>query len=284
MPRKALPIMLTAAGFVLAAIFFTAGGPGAAAPAVAAPALQLTDFPTPTPGQDGRILYTVQDGDTLWRIAAVSGLSLDELRQLNNLDADAIINPGNVLLLGFGGPALEGSPTPDSVIPTVVPGSVPPTPTSGPGSGEVCILLYLDENGDAIRQEEEPAVAEGAISIANRTGTVSQQEETVAGPADPDEDPPRICFPELEEGEYTVTVAIPDGYNSTTDLSATFRLVPGDTTIIDFGVQLSSEAIAEVESEAPAEGGRAPLFGMIGGLLLLAGIGLAAYALISGRR
>jgi hypothetical protein len=127
-------------------------------------------------------------------------------------------------------------------------------------------------------------VAEAAISISNRVGTVSLQEETVAGPADPDEDPPRICFPELEEGEYTVTVAIPDGYNSTTDLSATFRLIPGDTTVIDFGVQLSSDAIAEVESATPEEGGRAPLFGLIGGALLLAGIGLAAYALISGRR
>ena len=42
-------------------------------PAYAAPALQLTEFPTPTPGPDGRIIYIVQDGDTLWRIAAVKG-------------------------------------------------------------------------------------------------------------------------------------------------------------------------------------------------------------------
>jgi len=189
-----------------------------------------------------------------------------------------------VLLLGFGGPGLEGSPTPDSVIPTVVPGSALPTPTSGPGTGEVCILLYDDLNGDAVRQEEEVAVPGGAISLADRAGTVSLQDETLPGPADPLEEPPRICFPQLLEGDYTVTVAIPDGYNATTDLSASFRLIPGDTTLIDIGAQRSSAAIVEEQAQAPEEGGRAPMIGLIGGALLLAGIGLAAFALISGRR
>jgi hypothetical protein len=258
--------------------------PSGRLPAAAAPALQLTDFPTPTPGQDGRILYTVQPGDTAWRIAAVAGISLDELRQLNNLDAEAVINVGDVLLLGFGGPGLDTSPTPESVIPTVVPGAGGPTPTSGPGTGEVCILLYEDLNGDALRQEEEVAVPGGAISLSDRAGTVSLQAETLPGPADPLEDPPRICFPDLLEGDYTVTVAIPDGYNATTDLSASFRLLPGDTTLIDIGSQLSSIAIVEEQAQAPEEGGRAPLFGLIGGALLLAGVGLAAYVLISGRR
>jgi hypothetical protein len=281
--RKKFPALLALIGiFILSAILLAF--PTGRTPASAAPALQLTEFPTPTPGQDGRILYTVQDGDTLWRIAAVAGMSLDELRQLNNLDAEAIINIGDVLLLGFGGPAVEGSPTPEGVIPTVVPGSVLPTPTSGPGTGEVCILLYEDLNGDAIRQEEEVAVPAGAISLSDRAGTVSLQAETIPGPADPLEEPPRICFPDLLEGEYTVTVAIPDGYNSTTDLSASFRLVPGDTTLIDIGAQQSSAAIVEEQAQAPEEGGRAPLFGVIGGALLLAGVGLAAYALISGRR
>lgn len=254
--------------------------------AFAAPALQLTSFPTPTPGADGRILYTVQDGDTLWRIAAVSGLTLDELRQLNNLDADAIINPGQVLLLGFSGTAATpGTATPEGAIPTPEPGSLPPTPTSGPGTGEVCVLLYDDANGDAIRQEEEPAIAGGAISLANRTGSISLQADTVAGPADPAEDPPRICFPDLIEGDYSLTVAIPEGYNATTDLTATFKLIPGDTTLVDFGAQKSSATIVEEEAaEIPEAGGQSPLIGIVGGLLLLAGLGLAGYAMLSGRK
>ena len=54
-------------------------------PVLAAPNPQMTNFPTPTPGSDGRIIYIVQDGDTLWRIAAVSGLDLADLRDLNQL-------------------------------------------------------------------------------------------------------------------------------------------------------------------------------------------------------
>jgi hypothetical protein len=47
-------------------------------PALAAPVAQLTVFPTPTPGSDGRILYTVQPNDTLWRISAITGVSVEE--------------------------------------------------------------------------------------------------------------------------------------------------------------------------------------------------------------
>ncbi len=279
--KKILAKFLAGAGLLLFVLILFAVQPAG----YAAPNLQMTDFPTPTPGQDGRILYTVQAFDTLWRIAAVSGLTLDELRQLNNLDVDAIINPGDVLLLGFGGIAVTpGSPTPEGVIPTPPSGSLPPTPTSGPGTGTVCILLYNDDNGDSLRQEEEPAIEGGAISLTNRAGTVSLQENTIPGPADPAEDPPRICFEDLIESEYSVTVAIPDGYNATTDLSTSFRLLPGDTIFIDFGAQLGSEAIAEAASEIPEEGGRSPVFGLIGVAFLLMGAGLAVYAFMSGRK
>ena len=70
----------------------------------AAPQLQLTNFPTPTPGSDGRIIYIVQEGDTLWRIAAVSGINVADLRDLNFLDADDIVFVGQQIFLGLGGP------------------------------------------------------------------------------------------------------------------------------------------------------------------------------------
>ena len=64
-----------------------------AGPVAAAPFQQPTPFPTPTPGPDGRILYTVQEGDTLFRIAAVSGVSVDEIRALSpEAAADLPIN------------------------------------------------------------------------------------------------------------------------------------------------------------------------------------------------
>ncbi len=115
---------------------------------LAAPRAQLTPFPTPTAGPDGRILYTVQSGDSLWRIAAVAGIPLEELRAMNNLGPDDIISPGQKILLGLGGPAGQ-LPTQG---PPPTPTSELPTPTPGVGTGTLCILLYADVNGDAVRQ------------------------------------------------------------------------------------------------------------------------------------
>lgn len=44
-----------------------------------------TPFPTPTPNADGEILYTVKEGDTPWRVAAIAGITLEELYALNGL-------------------------------------------------------------------------------------------------------------------------------------------------------------------------------------------------------
>ena len=43
---------------------------------LAAPMAQLTVFPTPTPGPDGKIIYIAQEGDSLWRIAAINGIKM----------------------------------------------------------------------------------------------------------------------------------------------------------------------------------------------------------------
>jgi hypothetical protein len=276
--------LLYAAILLVFGLFFTFNAYNPAPTGLAAPAMQFTAFPTPTPGPDGRILYTVQQDDTLFRIAAVAGMTVEELMALNNLDPDDIIRPGDVLLLGLGGPSIAATETPAGVIPTVDPASLPPTPTSGPGTGTACVFLYDDLNGDSTRQDTEVAVPDGAISLSNRSGTISFQGETIPGPADPaTEDPPRICFEDLLEGEYIVSVAIPEGYNPTTSLNTTFNLLEGDITYIDFGAQRSSEGQVELAEEIPEEGGRSPLLGIVGGLLLLAGVGLAVLAGLMGR-
>jgi hypothetical protein len=236
---------------------------GAQRPSLAAPLLQLTPFPTPTPGPDGRILYKVQPGDSLLRISLIAGVPLDELRGLNNLTGDNIV-VGQELLLGLGGPS-EVTPTPG---PSPTPTEVVPTPTPLPGSGIICVLLYDDRNGDAIRQEEEPSVPGGAISVSNRSGTFSESIETDAG-SEPH------CFTDLDEGEYTITVAIPDSYNPTTATSYVLDLRTGDETYLGFGAQRNS--LSEVDAPTPEGRSRSPLLGILGGLALLAGLGLALF-------
>lgn len=244
---------------------------GAQRPSLAAPILQLTPFPTPTPGTDGRILYKVQPGDSLLRISLIAGVPLDELRGLNNLTGDNIV-VGQELLLGLGGPS-EVTPTPG---PSPTPTELVPTPTPLPGSGIICVLLYDDRNGDAIRQEEEPSVPGGAISVSNRSGTFSESIETAAG-TEPH------CFTELEEGEYTITVAIPDNFNPTTATSYVLDLRTGDETYLGFGAQRNS--LSEVDALTPEGRSRSPLLGILGGLALLAGLGLALFGtrLLKGR-
>ena len=162
--RKLLFLVLLLPLFALAVLRF---------PVHAAPVYQLTPFPTPTPGPDGRIIYIVQPNDTLLRISLIAGISVDELRGLNNIIGENII-VGQELLLGLGGPS-QVTPTPG---PSPTPTIVVPTPTTQPGSGTLCILLYYDENGDSIRQEDEPSIVGSAISITGQASQVSLTETT----------------------------------------------------------------------------------------------------------
>ena len=232
-------------------------------PAAAAPLPQYTYVPTPTPGVDGRIIFIVTD-ESPWVIAARFNIPMEELRALNKWGDNPIIRPGEEILLGYAGPS-EVTPTPG---PTTVPEPSLPTPTHEPGWGIICILLYKDLNGDSFRQEEEPSIPGGAISISNRSGTVSLTENTVAGLD-------YQCFEELAEGSYTVSVAVPDGYNSTTLTNRTLDLAAGDITYLGFAAHANSQAVAQ--APPPEEGGRSPLLGIIGGIFLLSALALTVF-------
>jgi LysM repeat protein len=245
------------------------GVPGTAK---AAPERQVPIF-TPTPEPDGRIIYIVKANDTLLGISLVTGVPVDKLRALNNLTSDTIFE-GQKLLLGLAGP-VEVTPT---VGPTPTPTPVLPTPSPRPGQGTLCILLFNDVNGDSIRQESEPSIPEGAISFGNRAGTVSQAVTSSAGAE-------HQCFSDLPEGTYTISVAVPEGYNPTTETDYELPLKAGDETYINFGAQANSQTLAEAPVIPAPEGRRSPILGIVGGLFLLAGVGVAIFAsrLLRGR-
>ncbi len=243
--------------FALGVLFLTPSISTASYPA------QLTPFPTPTPGPDGRIIYIVQPGDTLIRISLISGVPIEELRGLNRLSGDNIV-VGQELLLGLGGPTLV-TPTPG---PSPTPTIELPTPTPLPGTGIMCVLLYEDVNGDALRQETENAIPGGAISLSERSGKATFRGDSRSG-SDP------ICFNDLPEGEYTISVAIPSGYNPTTINTITINLSAGDEIYLDFGAQKNSETLAN--EPTPTGSGSSPLLGIVGTVLVLAGIFLGIF-------
>ncbi|KPL77654.1 hypothetical protein ADN00_08645 [Ornatilinea apprima] len=231
-----------------------------AAPVTATPQQPQAFYQTPTPGADGRIIYIVKPGDSCLSISLLTGVELNDLRLLNNLDEECLLTEGKQLLLGV---VTEPTVTPG---PSPTPTQALPTPTPFNGSGEICVFLFEDLNGNALAEELELSIAGGAVSITDREGEVSLTGETTT-------DPEPLCFSELAEGEYNISVAPPEGYNPTTAMNYPLILRAGDRSILDFGAQLSSEA----QPLAPSEGGRSPVMAIVGGLLLLGGIGLGVY-------
>lgn len=232
-------------------------------PAEASPHPQAVYF-TPTPRPDGRIIYIVKENDTCISIALLNRITETKLRELNNLKgATCLIRVGQELLLGLAGPAESPTPGPSPTATISL-----PTPTPLPGKGKICVLLYEDINGNGLPEESEKALAGGAVSITKKLGGFSQTGNTKVT----DRDTP-LCFEEIPEGDYNITVAIPQGYNPTTANSYALKLRAGDTSTLDFGAQSSSK------NPPPAQSGeqKSPLLGILGGLLILAGLGAGIF-------
>lgn len=233
-----------------------------AAPADAAPQAQIY-YNTPTPDADGRILYTVKAGETCLSISLLTGVSITQLRDLNKLNADCTLRENQELLLAVATTAVAPTAGPSATPTAILPSSTPFN-----GTGEVCIYLFDDVNGNSVPDEDETGIVAGAISLTDRVGKVSLT-GTTQGTSDP------VCFSDLPEGEYNVSVGVPEGYNATTQLNSTLTVRAGETSNVDFGAQLSSAA----QPLSTAEGGKSAILGILGILVLLGGGALGFFAL-----
>ena len=255
--------------------------------AQAAPSLQTDGFLTPTAGPDGRIIYTVSQGDSCQRIATLHNININQLRSLNPVldDDECTVVIGQKLMVGVGGPAGEPTSTPGA---SPTPAQNLPTPTPFAGTTEICVILFEDINGDGLRQEVEFGLAGGAISVTNTLGGYSKTQDAISEIDIETDEPAYICFgkkdPNLEEipeseklpeGKYTVSSAIPDGYNPTINLSYSIEVKAGERAFIAFGAQ-RQEAAPEVLAES---GDSSALLGILGVLLLFGGGGLGWYAM-----
>lgn len=244
------------------------------APASVAPHPQ-TQYATPTAQPDGRIIYTVQAGDTCTRISLLTGVSVEYIRTTNQLNENCDLVEGQPLLIGVGGPAIT-SPTPGAS-PTPAPTQPTPTPGAG-GTATVCVLMYVDTNGDGLRQEEEFGLDGGAVSLISTNGQYSRTLDTTSSldlddwDEDGDtEEPLRSCFSDLTPGAYTVSGGVPTGHNPTTLLNISVEVVAGDTTYVDFGAQ--EQTVSEEDDGKDTS----PLLGVVGAIFLLGGLGMGVY-------
>lgn len=233
----------------------------------------LQNLATPTPGPDGRIIYIVQEGQNCTMISTIAGIPVSQLRSLNRLDENCTIHPGQELLIGMGGP-LAGTATPTGA-PQASP-TVEMTPTPSEGDASICVLLYDDLNGDALHQDTEGTIADGAISISGTSGQYSQTATTTSA-IEP------VCFEKVFQGTYNISVAAPEGYNPTTQQNYTLEIKNGEQIYVDFGAQPGGDA-APAET-TPEPGNNNNLFGIIGGVMVVAAAGLGIYAwLVFGRQ
>lgn len=211
---------------------------------------------TPTPDVDGNIFYIIKNNDSCMSISLTMGIDIATLRELNNLDEQCSLIVGTRLLLGrYETP----TPTPG---PSPTPTPITPTPTPYNGYGQVCVYLFEDENGDGIVGEFEQGITGGAVSVTKRTGSDNFTGLTPGSEI--------LCFPEVPEGDYNISVAPPVDYNPTTNMNYSLTVKAGDNSQINFGAQKSSvleEAEVVVDTNP-----RSPMMLMIGGGLIFAGL------------
>jgi hypothetical protein len=188
------------------------------------PALSLAqEFPTSTPDAEGYIYYIVQPNDSLWSIAARSGISLQDLLDLNDFEEDSVVNPGDKILIGIVVPT--ETPTPDIPTPTLP----PPLPTETPIvlRTAICMTAFDDINRDGKQDAAEPLLAGVAFTIFNDQIVVANYISD--GMSEP------YCLEALEAGTYHVTRSIAPNEVLTTQGDWAMTLTEGSELNLAFG-------------------------------------------------
>jgi hypothetical protein len=268
------------------------------APPTYTPGPSPTPRPTPTPRPDGAIVHIVEPGDTLFGIALMYDVPMEQIQQLN----EGSIGPNN--LISVNQPLVisipAASPTP------ATPPTAEPTPAevaegggdagSGAGSadtGAICVAAFNDRNSDTFRQADtEELLPNVVFSLGDAAGLRGQY--TTDGLSEP------YCFSNLAPGMYRVTMQPPEGYTVSGPSYASVGLTGGVSMDVAMGALRGDAPAGEddsaVDPESPGgeaeeggEGGAGSTvlrwIARIGGILLLVvAIGIGVVFFLSRRR
>lgn len=268
----------------------TAAGPAPQQPQPTSPpqVVALPPFVMPTAQSDGSVVYIVQPGDSLWRIAANTGLTVDQIKAMNGLTSN-LLSTGQHLIIGQGAtatpaPTIAPTDNPNADTPTAEEAAVQPTATQPPaGTTEICATLYNDVNGNGVQDAAEGVIAGGQLAILDAaTGAPVQAYTTAAADAN------GHCFKDLPAGTYTVAATAPAGYNPTTATSVSREANAGLHYQVSFGAQLSSNgagAGSGAKSGLPGSlsGAGNLVVGALGVILLLMAAGVAGLLVLRRR-
>lgn len=184
--------------------------------------------PTATPDAEGVIYSEVRPNDSLWSIAARAGITLEELLSLNDLSENDIIQPGQLLIVGYGTPAPTA--TRDQPAATATGTRSPPTPTNTaaplPQTG-ICLTAFSDVNGNGQHDASEPMKAAVAFTVFDEAAVVANY--VTDGMSEP------YCLEGLAAGTYQVTRSIGADETLTSAGDRGVILTEGNVIYLEFG-------------------------------------------------
>jgi hypothetical protein len=234
------------------------------------PVFAQATVPTNTPDSLGKIYYKVLPGENCTIVTQKTGTNLQDIISFNGLRTDCPLFEGQNLIIAMVNPVISTATKAPTA--TVDPALITPGPTPSGGAAKVCVVLFNDLDGNGFRKEGETYLFGGVVGLNDSIGKVSLTGKTVAG--DPAVTQP-FCFLDVPEGTYNLTMAIPDDFNPTTAMSYPISVKVGELATIDFGAQ--EKAPQPITGPLAPEGQKSPILGIVGALLLIAGLGLGYY-------
>jgi LysM repeat protein len=233
-----------------------------AVPETATPRPTATPWHTPTPRPDGSVVHIVRAGDTLSSISRTYGVSVDQIRQLNQ----GSIGPGDLILVGQElVVALAVAPytaTPTATVEPTAEGddvqpaeggqdTLPPEESAArdmeplEGFGSLCVLCFHDHNLDTYRDGiVEELLPGGRFVVTGPAGVVG--EYTCDGVTEP------YCFSGLAAGHYRVEYEPPAGFLASGPVEWALPLAADAVFYHSFGAVLPEAADASaIADEGP---------------------------------
>lgn len=264
-----------------------------------------TKFPTPTPNTEGKIVYTVQPGNTIIDICGVIGRGsdpscIDDIMKWNGLSNPRGIYVGQQLIIGqvagYVPPSPTAAPTEtpaaqatdSSATATEISGGQPTTPPEAQasltpaGASSICVTLFNDANGNGVFDPTEGKVAGGNFALLDVANSNTVASYATDGASEPH------CFENLPGGSYRISSTVPDGYKATTRSDWDLTLAAGSTANLEFGAQSTGEPAS---TGGGSDGGSSNSARLIRALLAAAGVvllliaaGVAGFLVLTRRR
>lgn len=142
-------------------------------------------------------------------------------------------------------PTAEGTGETELVAPT---GDETATEETESSAGGVCVTVYDDANGDAVRDSTEGLLANAAVTLSRAGNTISTY--ITDGTTEP------YCFEVTEADTYQVQIYPPADYVSTGEDTWAVAVTEGVAFPVSFGLQSGSSRVAVADTaagEQPAE-------------------------------